>query len=229
MALRDWLSGSGKIATANSANIATVGSLHPGKNQAVAVAVQNEKVDIKPVQTVLQHDETGPDDSGVSKDSSLAAVCTGCKRIEMIDLTAGTGNLVPGCLYPAVGSYPDGWKLLSDGLKECIWADLRSSPKIEDEELPIPNVHRRGSGRLSQTAQVWLHEHRQDLRKKGWTAAELYRRNKAHPGIAWLTIWNKPGLTVDLTPAGFIEFAFPANEGTANQTARPINQGRREL
>jgi hypothetical protein len=141
----------------------------------------------------------------------------------VIDFTSDTSKLFLGCLYPAVGTYPDGWKLLPDGLKECMWASVTFPAKMEGQ-LSIPSVHRGEHGKLSLTARAWLHDHRQELRQNGWTAAELYRWNKSHPGIAWLEIWNKQGLTVDLAPGGVIRFGFPANGVTVHQTARPIAQ-----
>jgi hypothetical protein len=118
MALRDWISGSGRNATANIAIVATV---RPPPLQQEAV-VNEEKKENKPRPTGLQSGETWPAIPGVSKNSSLVSViCTNCERFEMVDFPYGTGNPVPGCLYPAEGIYPDGWKRIPEGLKECMW------------------------------------------------------------------------------------------------------------
>jgi hypothetical protein len=72
----------------------------------------------------------------------------------------------------------------------------------------------------SPTALAWLLEHREALDDTGWTAPELYRRNKSR-GIAWMPIWNRPGLLVDLAHGGVIQFDFQGTRGTTRQTARP--------
>jgi hypothetical protein len=78
--------------------------------------------------------------------------------------------------------------------------------------------------KLSPIALKWLKGHKDDLRLSGWTARELYRRNKSI-GIAWVETWNKPGLEITVKDAGVIVFQFQAATGQPIiQTARPIKQ-----
>lgn len=75
--------------------------------------------------------------------------------------------------------------------------------------------------KLSPIALKWLKGHKDDLRLSGWTARELYRRNKSI-GIAWVEIWNKPGLEITVKDDGVIAFQFPTATGQMiTQTARP--------
>lgn len=132
MALRDWLSSSERIATAKVAKVAKV-RLPPIKGEA---AENQEKRESQPRPTVLQSGKTGPDDPGISKNSSLPSViCTNCERFEMVDFTYGADKFVPGCLYPAEGGYPEGWKRIPEGLKECMWNSFR--PSSEDRRAAL--------------------------------------------------------------------------------------------
>jgi len=118
MALRDWLSGSGGIATANIAKIAT-DCPPPEEGDS---SISHEVTDNKVGSNFQQSENTSPDNQGISEDSFLAPeVCADCKRFEVVYFTIGRDKTVPGCLYPADGSYPIGWRRLPDGLKECMW------------------------------------------------------------------------------------------------------------
>lgn len=44
--------------------------------------------------------------------------CTACMRLELIDIM---GQPIAGCLYPATGEYPEGWRRLPEQLEKCIW------------------------------------------------------------------------------------------------------------
>ncbi|KAF0189315.1 MAG: hypothetical protein FD168_570 [Desulfobulbaceae bacterium] len=61
--------------------------------------------------------------------------------------------------------------------------------------------------RISPSAAAWLKENKVQLRRHGWTMAELYRRNIS-PGIAFSPIWEKPFLKATLLDSGAIEFEF---------------------
>lgn len=85
-----------------------------------------------------------------------------------------------------------------------------------------PRVTRKNS--LSLVAVSWLAENKKALKDYGWTMPELYRRNKWKRGIAWLKIWDKKGLSVDISPDGCMVFSFPGTNGRMiRQTARPVS------
>ena len=44
--------------------------------------------------------------------------CQKCSRVETIDIQ---GQAVHGCLYVAEGDYSDGWRRISDRIRNCIW------------------------------------------------------------------------------------------------------------
>ncbi|MFH2122522.1 MAG: hypothetical protein ABIJ50_03420 [Pseudomonadota bacterium] len=81
----------------------------------------------------------------------------------------------------------------------------------------------RDKRRISPVALQWLREHRQELKAAGWTAKELYRRNKAE-GICWSGIWDKPFFKAYLLEKGVIEFEFVDGGRVVIQTARPMPQ-----
>jgi len=71
------------------------------------------------------------------------------------------------------------------------------------------------------TAHKWILQHRQELLDTGWNSSELYRRNKSL-GIAWLRIWDKPGVDVNVGRKGEIVFYFKNTTGKKiQQTAFP--------
>jgi hypothetical protein len=72
----------------------------------------------------------------------------------------------------------------------------------------------------------WIKENRTQLVRAGWTMAELLRRAKYRwplgPwGLAWLPIWSKPGLVVELGTKGEIVFTYHSGGRTIRQTAWP--------
>lgn len=76
----------------------------------------------------------------------------------------------------------------------------------------------------SPIALQWLHAHRSDLRQAGWKAPELYRRNKSK-GLAWMSLWDRTGITVSLSPGGTIFFQYINGHGlTIRQTARMMHK-----
>lgn len=85
----------------------------------------------------------------------------------------------------------------------------------------------RDKRRISPVALQWLREHRQELKAAGWTARELYRRNKAE-GICWSGIWDKPLCKAYLLEKGVIEFEFVDGGREVIQTARPENFWRKK-
>jgi hypothetical protein len=90
---------------------------------------------------------------------------------------------------------------------------------IKLQQLSSP---KRASSLPSPIALTWLQDHRQALKAAGWTAAELYRRNKSK-GIAWCGLWDKPFLEVYLQPGGVIEFECVMHGRDIHQTAGPLS------
>lgn len=84
-------------------------------------------------------------------------------------------------------------------------------------------------GKPSPIALEWLKDHKEVLRLAGWTASELYRRDKSK-GLAWVAIWDKEDLGITVKDGGVIAFQFQgATNQTITQTARPIKQRSRRL
>lgn len=74
----------------------------------------------------------------------------------------------------------------------------------------------------------WIKERLPDLLTAGWSRAALLRRGKhRHPsgnwGVAWLSVWKQPSLTVMIAHNGSIVFLFLSNGRTTRQTSHPIN------
>ncbi|MBU4230151.1 MAG: hypothetical protein KKG88_07595 [Proteobacteria bacterium] len=70
---------------------------------------------------------------------------------------------------------------------------------------------------------VWIRPRLPDLIRAGWTRAELFRRNRARRGVAWLGLWADKAATADLTTNGSIRFTFTRGDRTCTQTARPLS------
>ncbi len=100
----------------------------------------------------------------------------------------------------------------------CSSSEAVCSSKPSGCYKSMKNGGKTARGNLSPFALVWLQDHRQELLQSGWTAAELYRRNKSL-GIVWLGLWRRADLKVSLLNDGIILFCF--KEGGAPQTARP--------
>jgi hypothetical protein len=85
----------------------------------------------------------------------------------------------------------------------------------EPEEKKPPRVF------ISPVAVKWLAGNRQALKAAGWTMRELYRRNRSK-GLAWVSLWDQPGLSVALESGGVISFHFLTTTGQKiRQTAYP--------
>ncbi|MCI5210246.1 MAG: hypothetical protein D3910_15960, partial [Candidatus Electrothrix sp. ATG2] len=68
----------------------------------------------------------------------------------------------------------------------------------------------------------WVADHRTALKAAGWTAKELYRRNRV-PGLGWWSrLWKKEDLEVVFEPSGRIIFTFSNSVGAQiKQTGIP--------
>jgi hypothetical protein len=106
------------------------------------------------------------------------------------------------------------------------------APPSDDKPTPAPTACENQDGqscghqmgmRISPVALSWLCENRRVLQCNGWTMAELYRRNKSR-GIAWVGLWDHPGLSVAIESGGVISFNFLTATGQRiRQTAWPKN------
>ena len=74
----------------------------------------------------------------------------------------------------------------------------------------------------SPMALAWLKGNLKELKTSGWSASELFRRNKSL-GLAWMGIWNRDGLEITSNDDGSIIFQFKTATGQEiTQTARPV-------
>ena len=107
--------------------------------------------------------------------------------------------------------------IIRDNKPELIKLLLQTSGNSQCHDQTVP----RRRGWISPVALGWLKKHRQVLKQAGWTSPELYRRNKSR-GLAWLLIWDRPGLDILLSNNGGIVFQYVNETGTAiAQTAFP--------
>ena len=122
----------------------------------------------------------------------------------------------------------------------------RQAPTITPEDLEpagdVDTPHQAGTADTGPTeaqrahfraAWAWITKNREPLLAAGWTPATLFRRARYHwPygtwGVAWLPVWDRPGLAVTIGPRGAIVFTYPSHGRTITQTAHPPNQGTKE-
>jgi hypothetical protein len=107
----------------------------------------------------------------------------------------------PGNPFVCDRGFSTGW--LRDGKPLCPACDGKH-PALNDEPAAVLPGTR---ANISPVALSWLAENKVQLRRHGWTMAELYRRNIS-PGIAFSPIWEKPFLKATLLDSGAIEFEF---------------------
>ena len=165
--------------------------------------------------TTCQPGQTGkPTRAGGDREKEDVVVsglpCAGCG--------SRTYTLVKdGYIFPD-GSTADGWHCSGERCGAKLFSGNKKADRRQDNDKsdsPEP------SDRISPAAVSWLRGHRDELRKAGWTAPELWRLDKSK-GIAWLGIWSKPDVQVTLGPAGRIIFRFADAFGrTIQQTAWP--------
>jgi hypothetical protein len=173
-----------------------------------------------------QRGDTIPENAAViAGPPNTPAICTNCERLEIVEIM---GKPVPGCLYTAPGEYPDGWRRLPDSLKKCMWPGTRPQRQVSDRLLSqdnkAPAIPAKEKTKPSPHALKWLRDHKVVLRLAGWTAPELYRRNKSR-GLAWIALWGNDFLEVTLDDDGVIVFRFKSvSDRTITQTARPMKR-----
>ncbi|MDA3832350.1 MAG: hypothetical protein PF495_03040 [Spirochaetales bacterium] len=96
--------------------------------------------------------------------------------------------------------------------------DLRWMPPTDSS----PTKSKAKKKKPSPVAINWLKDHRQELKSKGWTMPELYRRNKSQ-GLAWVALWNKKTPEITIKTDGVIVFQYFNNaRQKITQTARPM-------
>lgn len=106
----------------------------------------------------------------------------------------------------------------------CGLEKAAGAPSDDEQTAPAPATCR---CQISPVALAWLQGHRQQLRAAGWTMADLYRRNKSR-GIAWVGLWDMPGLSVAIESGGAISFNFQDVTGKRlRQTAWPRKHHRK--
>ena len=102
----------------------------------------------------------------------------------------------------------------------------RKNPEknVTDQRNPVhvePDLKTIRTKRISPVALGWLCGHWPELKDAGWTSPELWRRDKSR-GLAWLLIWDRPGLDISLSNNGGIVFQYINETGGAiTQTAFP--------
>jgi hypothetical protein len=69
---------------------------------------------------------------------------------------------------------------------------------------------------------TWLLPRLSALTLAGWTRPELFRRNRARRGIAWLARWADKDASAHLAADGCIRFTIARGGRTCTQTARPM-------
>jgi hypothetical protein len=75
-------------------------------------------------------------------------------------------------------------------------------------------------GRTFMVAHSWISHHHLKLKQAGWTAPELYRRNRSK-GIIWLELWDDKAATPSLGDNGEIIFTIIRHDRKIVQTAWP--------
>lgn len=82
---------------------------------------------------------------------------------------------------------------------------------------------RRSKERPSSVSLAWLRDNIVPLRAGGWTASQLWRRNKSK-GICWCELWDAPFLKAYLHDNGVIEFECVIEGRDIIQSARPMHR-----
>lgn len=118
----------------------------------------------------------------------------------------------------------------------------RQAPTITPEDLEpagdVDTPHQAGTADTGPTeaqrahfraAWAWITKNREPLLAAGWTPATLFRRARYRwpygPwGVAWLPVWDRPGIAVTIGTRGAIVFTYPSHGRTITQTAHPGNQ-----
>jgi len=135
----------------------------------------------------------------------------------VLKLSANRGAVTPRILADAKTHKAEIINILS----------VESETTAPKSDAPTPGrLTPKNGNRLSPVALSWLKDHREALRAAGWTARELYRRNKS-PGICWCTLWEMPFLKVYLHDDGVIEFEAVIAGRDIIQTARPMHRARK--
>jgi hypothetical protein len=79
----------------------------------------------------------------------------------------------------------------------------------------------------------WIKENMTQLLKAGWTRAALVRRGRLrHPvgnwGIAWLSFWREPSLSVSINNHGNFVFTYPGRDRAITFTTQKPNNGEKD-
>jgi hypothetical protein len=91
----------------------------------------------------------------------------------------------------------------------------------EDNHSALARTPRGKASSSFNAAHKWILQHKQELLGAGWSPSELYRRNKSR-GISLLSIWDKPGVDMNVGRNGEIVFHFKNTTGkNIQQTVFP--------
>jgi len=75
----------------------------------------------------------------------------------------------------------------------------------------------------------WVFKNKAALLAAGWTRSELFRRSRIrYPagnwGLAWLSVWLRPGVQARLVEKGAVKFHFVANDRKITQSTSPTDR-----
>ncbi|CAK8713354.1 hypothetical protein GMJAKD_02620 [Candidatus Electrothrix aarhusensis] len=108
---------------------------------------------------------------------------------------------------------PELLAFLQSGSARPLYDEGKLSHQRVSDRKPTRSIRRSGQAeKMSPRAVAWLAEHRTALKAAGWTAKELYRRNRV-PGLGWSRLWKKDDLEVVFEPSGRIVFTFSNSVG----------------
>jgi hypothetical protein len=97
-----------------------------------------------------------------------------------------------------------------------------AGPRLNDQAPGIlPHVREQ----INPVALSWLLKNQQELKRHGWAASQLWRRNKSR-GILFSPIWEKPFLKTTLLESGAVEFEFIDAGRDCINLARPMPHGK---
>ncbi len=198
MALRDWISRSGRSATATVATLATLetsGAVTVATVATVAVAsVEKDLSENRGLTPVLDGLHPCPLCGGglFNEGSKGGYFCVACQSLSegahVVRVVRGITPRQPQKIYPE----------------------------------PVPAVSRKKLRHLlSPIALQWLRDHCQELDAVGWSRPDLYRRSGYRPGLVWYAPWTKAS-SISLDQAtGAIVFSWMSNGREIVQRALP--------
>lgn len=116
------------------------------------------------------------------------------------------------------------WDLPGTSSSSELEPDNNQEDSKEESRPTQMDIH----GLYFKAAFPWIMNHLAELQKVGWTRPTLFRRGKykwpiGNWGIAWMNIWNKSNLEIQIRPNGTLAFTFSSSGKRIIQTAAPNN------